>query len=275
MLKSPTEDRLTLRIGVASLLFATLLPSHVTAQTSTRLRSLFNKSPVDRIVDQLVENASSFRATLPSITAHETIESDASDGWLIKRHVKAEATMRVLRKTPGGPLEESREITVIDGKPVKPGKHIDLPTNLLGGFGSLSNFFFTSTNRHCFNYSLVPRENPDGVLELQITLSPDAASLANCPMEWARFNAVALVNSESHQLMRLEWSIPNEDAVPFHRWPFASVDLAPVAVGDKTFWLPTTVIGRSINGKARADWVSHYSDYHRFTAIVNILPASP
>ncbi len=264
-----------LRAAAAPFVFAALLCVALQAQEppSSRIRSLFNKSPADRIVDQLVENAAAFRATLPSLTAHETIESDRTEGCLFKCHAKAEATMRVMRTTPGGPLEESRVIIVLNGKPVAPGKHVDLPTNLLGGFGGLAGFFFTSTNRHCFSYVLIPKDIPDGTLELRITLSPDATSFSNCPK--GTVSGVALVSSESHQLTHLEWSIPNEDAVPIHHWPFASVDLAPIEVGDKTFWLPTTVIGRSINGKTRADWVSHYSDYHRFTATANILPATP
>jgi hypothetical protein len=220
-----------------------------------------------------VENAASFRATLPSITAHETIESDSSNHLVFRSRAKAEATMRVMRKTPDGPLEESREITTLNGKPVAPGKHVDLPTILGGGFGGLAGFFFTSKNRHCFNYSLIPKEVPDGTLELRITLSPDAASFSHCPK--VSVSGVALVTSETHQLTHVERSLPNEEAFPIHHWPFSSVDLAPIKVGDKTFWLPTTVTGHIVVGKERADWVSHYSDYHRFTVTANILPTTP
>jgi hypothetical protein len=267
------------RLGIASLLLVCLLCVRGAAQTSAspnaKFKSLFNKSPVDRLVDQLIENAALFRATLPSLTAHETIESDASNGWPFKSHGKAEATMRVMRKTPDGPLEESRQITVFDGKPVKAGRHVELPTMLLGGFGALAEVFFTQDRRHCFDYILIPRDKGDGMLELHITHNPEASSFSNCPIHFERVSATALVDSETRQLTHLEFTIPDEDAVPYHRWPFASVDLAPIEVGDKTFWLPTTVIGRVVRGKERENWIAHYSDYHRFAATANIVPASP
>jgi hypothetical protein len=271
-----SEQPMVSRVGTACLLFATLVCVRGMGQSSPTASG--SKAPADdpssgRLVDQLVENAASFRATLPSITAHETIESDSSDGWLFRRHATAEATMRVTRKTYGGPLQEDRQITVLDGKPVPRDKHIELPTALSGGFGNLAEVFFTSANRHCFNYSLIPKESLDATLELRITLRPDATSFSNCPK--GRVSAVALISAEDHQLTHLEWNIPNEDAVQIHHWPFASVDLAPIALGDRTFWLPTTVIGRSVIGNARANWVSHYSDYQRFTATSTVLPAVP
>jgi hypothetical protein len=59
----------------APFLFAALLCARATSQTpassSARIRSLFNKSPADRLVDQLTENAATFRATLPSLVARE------------------------------------------------------------------------------------------------------------------------------------------------------------------------------------------------------------
>ena len=218
------------RSRIAAVLLATLFSAHAPAQTpadSARIRSLFAKSPTDRIVDQLVQNAEVFRTTLPSLTARESIESGVSGNWLFKRHAKAEATMRVARKTPGGPLEESREITIVDGKRVKPGKHVDLPTLLIGGFGSISQFFFTSASHRCFDYTLTPKDAPTGTLALHIAYKPGALSLPNCPVWAQRIDGTAIVGSETHQLMHLEFTIPNEDAKPDRRWPSLPSTLRP------------------------------------------------
>jgi hypothetical protein len=267
-----------LRSAAASLYFAALLCAHATSQTpassSARIRSLLTKSPTDRLVAQLVENAATFRATLPSLVAHETIESSASEGWIFRNHAKAEAIMRVMRKTPDGPLEESREITAVNGKPLAPGKRADLPTMLSGGFGNIAGFFFNQRQSACFSYTLIPKDIPDGTLRLHIAVSPESLSLPNCPSWARRIDGTAIVTSDSRQLMHLEFNIPVEDAKP-NRWPFSSVDLSPIRIGETTFWLPTTVIGRSINGKELAEWVSHFSDYHRFAATATILPATP
>lgn len=266
---------MTLRIGAATLLSATLVLSHAMAQSSSsaRIRSLFNKSPVERVLDQLVENSASFRATLPSITAHETIESGGSYSWLFRNHVKAEAIMRVMRKTPDGPLEESRTITAVNGKPVAPGKHPDLPTLLNGGFGGFGGAFFSSANRRCFDYTLI-QSNSQDTFQLSVKMKANAASLGNCPVGMERMSATAVVDAQAHQLTHIEWNIPEEDASRYHRWPSASTDFAPIKIGDDTFWLPTTVTGHFVKGKERGDWISHYSDYHRFTSTVTIAPAT-
>ena len=264
-----------LRAWALSLLFVGVLCAQTPPSSSARSAASLAKSPVDRVIDQLVENAASFRATLPSITARETIMTGSSTGWLSKHRVRAEATMRVVRRTPGGPLEESRQITSVNGKPLAPGQHANLPNTLSGGFGGLADFFFSATDRDCFDYVLVPRKHPGGALELHLAFKPDATSRPDCPTEWRAVEAVALISADTHQLMHLERTVPAEDAALHNRWVFASIDLAPVQIGDKTFWLPTKVTGRSDRGKREQCGFSHYSDYHRFTASINILPASP
>ena len=101
------------------LLCGCLLSASGSAQTSPMIspEPAAAKSAAAELVDQLVENAAFYRATLPSLTAHETIASDASI-MFYKPHAEAEANVRMVRNKPGGPLVESRQFTMLNGKPV-------------------------------------------------------------------------------------------------------------------------------------------------------------
>jgi hypothetical protein len=229
----------------------------------------------DQLVDQLIANAAFYRATLPSLTAHESIASDASI-LLYKPHAEAEATVRVVRNAPGGPLVESREYTSLNGKPVATGKHVVLPTNIYDGFDGFQGLFFTGQHRRCFNFTLAPPTAPAALLELHITLSPDTTSLPNCPSNMEGLLGIARIDPATHQLQHLEWTVPQVDA-PRVQILSASTDYAPASIGNRTFWLPIEVAQTAINGKtkARGHFTVHYSDYHQYTATSTILPATP
>lgn len=229
----------------------------------------------DELVDQLVENAASYRATLPSLTAHETIASDASI-MFYKPHAEAEATVRMVRNKPGGPLVESRQFTMLNGKPVAPDKNVVLPTNIYGDFDDHQSTFFSTQHRRCFNFTLTPQPTQGNSLELLIALSPDAAGLSACSSHMEGITGIARVDPATHQLTHLEWKIP-QVAAPRIQVLFASTDYAPVSFSGKTFWLPTAVVEYAINGKTKAKghFVVHYSDYHQFTSSITVLPTTP
>jgi hypothetical protein len=234
-----------------------------------------SKSAADDLVDQLIANAALYRTTLPSLTAHEKIVSDASI-LLYKPHAEAEATVRVLRKVPGGPLVESREYTLLNGKQVAPDKHVVLPTNIYDGFDGFQEIFFSAQRRRCFNFTLAPQIAPSASLDLHITLKPDAASLPICPSDMQGLTGIARVDPAAHQLKHLEWTVP-QAAEQRVQVLSASTDYAPTSIGTKTFWLPIDVVQYAINSKnkAKGHFTVHYSDYHQYTATSTILPADP
>ena len=79
--------------------------------------------------------------------------------WMLKsaHYAHAEATVRVMRKTPDGPLEESRQITMLGGKPVPPDKQVhDFPLDHLDVFAGLSATFVRQEYRYSFNFVPAP-----------------------------------------------------------------------------------------------------------------------
>jgi len=140
-----------LRLALVSVIAATLTTSLLTAQSP---------APPE-LIDELVANAALYNATLPSITASETIESEASYLTVFKNKAVAKGTFRVVRDPNGSMLKESRQITELDGKPVAEGQQVHLPTTLFGGFGLFQEMFFTPAHQRCYIFTRLSEPGPD------------------------------------------------------------------------------------------------------------------
>ena len=233
------------------------------------------KTTADQLVDQLVESASLYQTTLPSLNAHESIESKSS--WLIYRpHATAEATVHIAHNAAGTMLE-SRQYTMLNGKPVAVDQHVTLPADVTDDFNyNIQAMVFTHKLRGCYNFSLESQAVPGAPLDLRISFKPDGVA-HGCPARLNGLTGVARVDPAAHQLIHLELNIPNGPGEPYFRILSASNDYAPVKIGDKTFWLPTATAEDLVNNrnKAKGHFTVHYSDYHQYTASVTILPATP
>ena len=263
------------------LLCGCLLCAQLPAQTSPApapaipSQPAATESPADQLVDQLVESASLYQTTLPSLNAHESIESKSS--WLIYRpHATAEATVHIAHNAAGTMLE-SRQYTMLNGKPVAVDQHVTLPADVTDDFNyNIQAMVFTHKLRGCYNFSLESQAVPGAPLDLRISFKPDGVA-HGCPARLNGLTGVARVDPAAHQLIHLGLNIPNGPGEPYFRILSASNDYAPVKIGDKTFWLPTATAEDLVNNrnKAKGHFTVHYSDYHQYTASVTILPATP
>ena len=220
----------------------------------------------DRLVDELVENAARDHATLPSMTAHESIVSKVDEFALHgKTHVNAEANVRIARKSSEGDWSEIREYTSVNGKPVAPNTKVALPFTIANSFDDHQGDFFSAQNRSCYNFSLAARTAPDAPLELTITPLPGSAS-SHCTSR----SGTARIDPATHRLIHLEFAYLPSANIP--QWT-VSVDYAATKVGDGTFNLPSMVATRIVLGKTPNEWTARYSDYHQYTSSVTIRPA--
>ncbi len=241
-----------------------ILPLRAQAPTLTAPPSL---------IDELVANAVAYRANVPSITADEVIDSQESFLGILPDKVHATSTMRVLRAGQGqnDRATESRQLLTLNGKPVDATKKPHLPFTLFGGFGSFQEMVFTPSHRGCFQFHMLQQPAPDGSLQIAITPQPADAWPPQCPVLWQQVTGLVHVDPETHQLRHFERTVkPPAGQLA----PFASVDCAPARIGDETFWLPVTVIGRNDDGKLRGEFIAHYSNYHRYTASITLLPGA-
>ena len=266
-----------LRLILIALLSAATLGAHGQQPTRQPNQPPSTSSlPVEDLVDQLVANASVYRATLPSLTADEDIVSDLAILGLYHKHAEAHATFRAIRKSQDSPLDESRQITILNGKPVQLGEHVNLPTLLFGGFGRFQDMFFTPLHRPCFNFVLAS-PTPRAPIQINITLSPAAATRPGCEPGLQGLTGIARIDPASGYLIHLERTIPPDIAAKGNHATFGAVDSGPTQVGDQIYWLPIIVTGdvTQNKGKARGRFTAHYSNYHRYTATSTILPVTP
>jgi hypothetical protein len=226
-------------------------------------------SAADELVDRLVRNAAALHATLPSITAHEVVQTKESHGLLTRRS-EGEGTVRVLRVAAGGILKETHQMTGRNGKPLAAGDRKE-PAQLSDGFIGVQDMFFSRANRACFAFTLAPQPTQDDPLQLRISLSLDYASQSGCARGLEGLTGVALVDPATHQLTHLEQTVPAADG---HGGRFVSTDYAPASIGDKAFWLPIMTLSSDVQGKIRTYTSVYYSDYHQYAANVTILSAT-
>jgi hypothetical protein len=226
-------------------------------------------SAADELVDRLVRSATALHATLPSITAHEVVQTEASRGILTRR-TQGEGTVRVLRVAGGGILEETHQMTTFNKKPLAPGDR-KAPAQPADAFSGLMDRFFSRANRPCFAFTLAPQPTQDDPLQLRISLSPDYASRPGCARGLEGLTGVALVDPATHQLTHLEQTVPAADG---RGGRFVSTDYAPASIGDKAFWLPIMTLSSDVQGKIRTYTSVYYSDYHQYAANVTILSAA-
>jgi len=265
-----------LRLTVASLLLAAWplhgqahAPAAMPAQTPAQTPA----ESLAQILAQLVANAQQYSATLPSLSADEAIESEASYRGLFPDKARATAALRAIRDTPGQPLKESRQLLTVNGKAVVPEKKARLPYTLFGGFGRFQDMFFTAKHVRCYSFTLLPQPGPGGTIQIAISSPPELGGVEGCEPEREGLTGLVRVDSVTHQLVHLERTVPEDD---WHRHlaPFASVDCAPTKVGEETFWLPTVVTGGSLKSAIRGQFIAHYSNYHRYTASIKLLPGA-
>ena len=224
------------------------------------------------LINQLVANAEQYRSTLPSLTADEVIATEGSYLGMFKDHTSATGTMRVVRASPDAPLKESRQIVTLNGKPVDPKKPATLPVVLYGGFGLFQDMFFTRQHIACFDFTLLPAPGPGGTLQLAVAgRSPEPSQ---CPDFFETITGAVTLDPATHQVVHFERTVPDKIANKARLASFASVDSAPVKVGETTFQLPTVVVARLNNGNIRGQFTAHYSNYHRYTASITLLPGA-
>ncbi len=258
-------------------LIALLSAAALCAQTRqpTPSNKPITSQPVEDLVDQLVANASVYRNNLPSLTADEDIVSDLTIYGIYHKHAEAHATFRAIRKSDDSSLDESRQITILNGKPVRPYDNPTLPVVLFGGFGRFQDMFFSPQHRPCFNFVRAPATIA-APIQIDITLKPTAATIPGCEPGLTGLTGIARIDPASGYLTHLERTIPPDIAVKFNHATYGSVDSGPTQLGDRVFWLPIVITGDVIEnkGKEKGRFTAYYSNYHRYTATSTILPGA-
>ena len=101
-----------------------------------------------------------------------------------------------LRRIRALTVKESRQITVFNGKPVK-GEQPHLVYDFTDDFADFANAFFSAKHRRCYNFALGPRAAGNGPLQVNVSVSPAAAGVADCVFTLAQPLSTMFSNSRS------------------------------------------------------------------------------
>lgn len=222
---------------------------------------------LEQVLGKVQENYAQYLKTLPNLYAQESLLSDVtfdtqragvqvngqSSGGT-NQHVAYDSVYR-LRRVAGAAdereMEETREVTAVDHKPVRPGQKVVAPY-LVVDSEYAPNVFWPGWGR-CFDYKLGASRRWQGktvwVLEYATGKSKDLTD--KCPLT-EPVEGRALVDPETMTMVRFEQTRPKHspdsstiqklgikpEATGVWRW---SIDYAPVTLEGKKFQLPAKI----------------------------------
>ena len=234
-------------------------------------------SALDNLLSRIEANTEQYKASVPSFLCDEHIVSQELYDGKLKHETTVDALFRVTRSTSQtGTLDESRQVTSIDGKP-STGRKINMPISFSGGFSGALAKFLSADRRQCFDYQPDHTYTPSPGTEAFIFTAREAAlKEAACTSIQSGTTGKFVIDSATSQVSHIERTVPYPVGKDRSVLGTASVDFAPVALSGKIFWLPF-VISASTTETSKTDafrFTAHYSNYHRFAASSTILPTT-
>ena len=229
---------------------------------------IFQSPAPQPLLDKIVANIAELHHSLPSLTTQEDILSDLSQHGLYRAHAKAVASLRVFAGAPGEQLNEARTYLSVNGKPVAPGRKNLIPFELNGAFSRVPETYFTPAHLQCYVFTQLPQPASDGSTQLTFASNPDLPE--TCANKGISLTGLVRVDLATGQLHHLERTIVTPPTPGQHTTTFISIDFASASIGDQRFWLPSLLTATMDKGYGH--FTAHYSNFHRYTGSLTILP---
>ena len=232
---------------------------------------------LDEILDRLESNLQRYDKQVPNFFCDEHVVSLLVYG----KHQQSTVTDSVFRlKRVSGDhekevLSESRELKAVNGTPTE-GADVTGPAVLGGVFSGGLNAVSLS-QKACMRYMLQPlkTERADEPYVVQFESLPGAKHRSGCVLNEEGSGRV-FIDRASMQVKRMELTVPDHVIMPatVGVWRI-SIDYSPVLLGDKTFWMPATIISTATaSQESRTVWSfdARYSNYHKLEVTSRIVP---
>jgi hypothetical protein len=252
-----------------------------------------DKLKLDSILARLDDNIDDFNQTVPTFFSREEVQSEVEPGPSGKSLLRTHTASTFIVRRSGDPddpddpasdtdnptqanqLHESRVIRVIDEKGfIKPekgankfdtGSRMDSPYVIFGIFsGGMTRI--STAGKVCFHYHLRPARKGHDANRIVIDFEswPRKDRGINCPYS-DRISGRGFIDAASMRMIRLE----NAEHDDKGTWNW-SVDYAPIALGSKTFWLPTIIRSEDMASTDTMNTMTHAltrtTVTHRLTA---------
>lgn len=243
---------------------------------------------LDDVLARLESNLQTYESTVPSFFCEEHVVSQAVPS--VGNHdTVTEAIFRLKRTTNADrsiTLDESRDIKTVNGKPTK-ANDFEGPVVLQGAFsGGLA--IVSLDQKACMRYSLKPiKPNRVGAPYIvQFESLFDSSHPTDCLLREAGRGQV-VIDPQTMQITHMELIAPHHvmpgtssgiNSQPVVAKWTVSVDYAPVPLGGRTFWLPSTIESIATNGYLPGavpqvwSFKARYRNYHKLEVVSRILP---
>src|SRR4051812_4211912 len=224
---------------------------------------------LDAVIESVSRNVKEFQELLPDFVCNETITSASYKSGKVRKLTKVDSIFTAVQKPDPGTgrqraaFTESRDITAIDGKPVRRGTQMPrLPVQFTGGFSSVLTMTFSPENLQFHHYELDARPDDAGRLVVRFATKEDQKKLRTFfddEILIDKDTGKALIDPSAMQLIHLERE--------FFRLPRRlkrlsnAVDYAPVSIDDRQFWLPRVIRtdGTERDGRNTETYMATYS----------------
>jgi hypothetical protein len=246
------------------------------------------KTPtLEEILQRLEANLNYYDTGVPSLFCDEHVISQVKPGPRNEDTI-TDSVFR-LKRTPNPDhtttLVESREIKNVNGKPAT-SQDMDGPTLLSGAFeGGLAVVSLKQTA--CMNSALqrINRNRPTEPYIVRFTTVLTPQNSADCLLQENSKGRV-FIDPASMQITHLEVTTPHHAIIPGNSYTspvvgerVITVDYAPVLLGAKTFWMPSTITLRAISGSGTFHTIvwsfrATYRNYHKLEVTSRILLGS-
>jgi|ERR1017187_1094807 hypothetical protein len=253
---------------------------------------------VDAVLSRVQEHLVEYKTSVPSFVSDESRLSQRFVNEKLKDEVKIESSFEVKRRGAGEDMRETRTAKLVNGKVAKSQK-ISMPYFVNGGVGlqtSLQTNLQTNLANRCFDFHFADVPSTGNIIVIQSSPKPASSDHpSDCPSPSSNYSIKANIDPQTFQVSRIETTfdtkvnlgkVGHPALVPSHRSDnnntmIIDVDYAPVELGTKkTYWLTKTVTSEWKDNDDRKNPVhlhyeAHYSNYHKFTSTVTILPGDP
>jgi hypothetical protein len=262
---------------------------------SPKLRAQQNPAlMLDDILARLESNLHTYETTVPSFFCDEHVVSQVVPS-IGNQDTVSDGIFRLKRITnPDNSisLDESRQIRTVNGKPAD-ADDLNGPMVIKGAFsGGLA--IVSLSQKACMRYSLRPIKpgHPDAPYIVQFESLYESKHPARCLLQEEGSGRV-FIDPHTMQITHIELTAPRHvlyqpspsfigrigvDPAPAMGIWTVSVDYAPVPLGGRIFWMPSTIASTTSNqnipGAALAVWSfkAHYSNYHKLEVTSRIVP---
>jgi hypothetical protein len=246
------------------------------------------KTPtLDEMLQRIEANLNDYDRGVPSFFCDEQVLSQVEPG-LRNQNTVTDSVFRLKRTANPDhttTLVESREIKSVDGKPATK-QDMDGPALLSGAFeGGLAVVSLNQTA--CMNYALARshrnRSSEPYMIRFATVLTP--RNSAECLLQ-ENSKGHVVIDPASMQITHLELTTPRHTIIPGNAYTspvvgrrVVTVDYAPVLLGGKTFWMPSTITMRATSGSEAFhttvwSYRATYANYHKLEVTSRILPGS-